>query len=241
MFDLVYWVVQSKAAVRAGARGRRTAAPLEAARPHARTSPACRPGEGRARRARRARGLLRPRCRAGDARRRVHGVPEELREAAAGLLCATERCGGLSELQEVRGFLAAKFSSGFISVASELRSGCGVNPKVSHEPVIRVRRLMAWHETTAELARFERRRSHSRSWLMEWWPGGRSSGEGWPRAATREGNAAAWPEASGRWSRNADPCLAGDAIPRPPATSSRGRLLLDRRPGFRPMTWHDER
>jgi len=134
-------------------------------------------------------------------------VPEELREAAAGLLCATERCGGLPELQEVRGFLAAKFSSDFISVASELRSGCGVNPKVSHEPMIRVRRLMAWHETTAELARFERGRSHSRSWLMEWWPGGRSSGEGWPRAATREGNAAAWPEASGRWSRNADPCF----------------------------------
>ena len=64
----------------------------------------------------------------------MHGVPEELREAAAGLLCATERCGGLPELQEVRGFLAAKFSSDFISVASELRSGCGVNPKVSTSP-----------------------------------------------------------------------------------------------------------
>ena len=37
------------------------------------------------------------------------------------------------------------------------------------------------------------------------------------------------------------PLLAGDARPRPPAASARGRSLLDRRPGFRPMTWHDER
>ena len=64
----------------------------------------------------------------------MHGVPEELREAAAGLLCAIERCGGLPALQEDRGFLAGKFSSDFISVASELRSGCGVNPKVSPSP-----------------------------------------------------------------------------------------------------------
>ena len=64
----------------------------------------------------------------------MHGVPEELREAAAGLLCATERCGGLPELQEVRTILAAKFGREFVSAASELRSGCGVNPKVSTSP-----------------------------------------------------------------------------------------------------------
>jgi len=61
-------------------------------------------------------------------------VPEELREAAAGLLCATERCGGLPELQEVRSILAAKFGREFVSAASALRSGCGVNPKVSPSP-----------------------------------------------------------------------------------------------------------
>lgn len=56
--------------------------------------------------------------------------PEELREAAAGLVYAAARCGDLPELQEVRAILAAKFGREFVSAASNLRSGCGVNPKV---------------------------------------------------------------------------------------------------------------
>lgn len=43
---------------------------------------------------------------------------------------AAARCGDLPELQEVRGILAAKFGRGFVSAASELRSGCGINPKI---------------------------------------------------------------------------------------------------------------
>nr|ACG42053.1 hypothetical protein [Zea mays] len=56
--------------------------------------------------------------------------PEELREAAAGLVYAAARCGDLPELQEVRAILAAKFGREFVSAASNLRSGCGVNPKI---------------------------------------------------------------------------------------------------------------
>jgi vacuolar protein sorting-associated protein IST1 len=56
--------------------------------------------------------------------------PEELREAAAGLVYAAARCGDLPELQEVRGILAAKFGREFVSAASNLRSGCGINAKV---------------------------------------------------------------------------------------------------------------
>ncbi|XP_066386426.1 uncharacterized protein [Miscanthus floridulus] len=56
--------------------------------------------------------------------------PEELREAAAGLVYAAARCGDLPELQEVRGILAAKFGREFVSAASNLRSGCGINAKI---------------------------------------------------------------------------------------------------------------
>ena len=56
--------------------------------------------------------------------------PEELREAAAGLVYAAARCGDLPEQQEVRRLLADKFGREFVSAASELRSGCGVNAKV---------------------------------------------------------------------------------------------------------------
>lgn len=65
-----------------------------------------------------------------DAAQRDRECPEELREAAAGLVYAAARCGDLPELQEVRGILAAKFGRGFVSAASELRSGCGINPKI---------------------------------------------------------------------------------------------------------------
>jgi hypothetical protein len=57
--------------------------------------------------------------------------PEELREVVSGLVYAATRCGDLPELQEVRRILTAKFGKEFISATSELRSGCGVNAKVS--------------------------------------------------------------------------------------------------------------
>lgn len=56
--------------------------------------------------------------------------PEELREAAAGLVYAAARLGDLPELQEVRALLAAKFGRGFVADAAELRSGCGIDTKV---------------------------------------------------------------------------------------------------------------
>jgi vacuolar protein sorting-associated protein IST1 len=72
-------------------------------------------------------GLIVERAALVDAHREC---PEELREAAAGLVYAAARCGDLPELQEVKSILAAKFGRGFVSAASELRSGCGINPKV---------------------------------------------------------------------------------------------------------------
>ncbi|KAL6637702.1 hypothetical protein ACP70R_025274 [Stipagrostis hirtigluma subsp. patula] len=56
--------------------------------------------------------------------------PDELREAAAGLVYAAARCGDLPELQEVRRILGAKFGKDFVSAASDLRSGCGINTKI---------------------------------------------------------------------------------------------------------------
>ncbi|CAL4935535.1 unnamed protein product [Urochloa decumbens] len=74
-------------------------------------------------------GLILDRAALVDAHREC---PEELREAAAGLVYAASRCGDLPELQEVRAILQAKFGREFVNAASELRSGCGVNPKVSN-------------------------------------------------------------------------------------------------------------
>jgi vacuolar protein sorting-associated protein IST1 len=59
-----------------------------------------------------------------------HDCPEELREAAAGLVYAAARFGDLPELQEVRALIAAKFGRGFVSAAAELRSGCGIDMKI---------------------------------------------------------------------------------------------------------------
>lgn len=65
-----------------------------------------------------------------DARHGGRECPEELREAAAGLVYAAARLGDLPELQEVRALLQAKFGRGFVSAAAELRSGCGINAKI---------------------------------------------------------------------------------------------------------------
>jgi hypothetical protein len=78
-----------------------------------------------------ARGVLQPHRRAGGARQRTPGV---LRGAAGGGVEArvrTARCGDLPQLQEVRHILTAKFEREFVSTASELRSRCHINAKVS--------------------------------------------------------------------------------------------------------------
>jgi hypothetical protein len=56
---------------------------------------------------------------------------EELREAVSRLVSATARCGDLPQLQEVRHILTAKFEREFVSTASELRSRCHIDAKVS--------------------------------------------------------------------------------------------------------------
>ncbi|XP_062111166.1 uncharacterized protein LOC133822742 [Humulus lupulus] len=53
--------------------------------------------------------------------------PEELREAASGLLYAASRCGDFPELQEIRGVLTSHFGKEFTARAVELRNNCGVN------------------------------------------------------------------------------------------------------------------
>ncbi|CAN6309647.1 unnamed protein product [Urochloa humidicola] len=89
-------------------------------------------------------GLILDRAALVDAHREC---PEELREAAAGIVYAAARCGDLPELQEVRAILAAKFGREFVNAASELRSGCGVNAKIvqklsTKQPSLESRQLL---------------------------------------------------------------------------------------------------
>ena len=56
--------------------------------------------------------------------------PEELREAVAGLIFGTSRCGDMQELQDVRRIFVSKFGKDFVQAATELRNGCAVDPKV---------------------------------------------------------------------------------------------------------------
>ncbi|KAI9072635.1 hypothetical protein K1719_045402 [Acacia pycnantha] len=52
--------------------------------------------------------------------------PEELKEAASGLLYASSRCGEFPELQEIRTVLTTRFGKEFAARAIELRNNCGV-------------------------------------------------------------------------------------------------------------------
>lgn len=56
--------------------------------------------------------------------------PEELREAVAGLIYGTSRCGDLQVLQDVRRIFVSKFGKDFVQAATELRNGCAIDPKV---------------------------------------------------------------------------------------------------------------
>ncbi|KAI4357839.1 hypothetical protein L6164_001762 [Bauhinia variegata] len=56
--------------------------------------------------------------------------PEELREAASGLLYAASRCGDFPELQEIRAVLTTRFGKELAGRAIELRNNCGVSPQI---------------------------------------------------------------------------------------------------------------
>lgn len=56
--------------------------------------------------------------------------PDELQEAASGILFAASRCGDFPEIQEIRAILTSRFGKEFASRAIELRNNCKVHPKV---------------------------------------------------------------------------------------------------------------
>lgn len=87
-----------------------------------------------------------------DAAQRDRECPEELREAAAGLVYAAARCGDLPELQEVRALLAAKLGRDFASAAAELRSGCGINTKIVQKLSTKQRSLESRTKVLLEIA-----------------------------------------------------------------------------------------
>jgi len=56
--------------------------------------------------------------------------PDELEEAASGILFAASRCGDFPEIQEIRAILTSRFGKEFTARAIELRNNCRVHPKV---------------------------------------------------------------------------------------------------------------
>ncbi|KAJ6364850.1 hypothetical protein OIU76_029759 [Salix suchowensis] len=56
--------------------------------------------------------------------------PDELKEAVSSLIFASSRCGEFPELQEIRGDVVSRFGKQIAACAVELRSNCGVNPKI---------------------------------------------------------------------------------------------------------------
>ncbi|KAG6779186.1 hypothetical protein NC652_011091 [Populus alba x Populus x berolinensis] len=56
--------------------------------------------------------------------------PDELKEAVSSLIFASSRCGEFPELQEIRGVFVSRFGKEIAACAVELRSNCGVNPKI---------------------------------------------------------------------------------------------------------------
>lgn len=56
--------------------------------------------------------------------------PDELEEAASGILFAASRCGDFPEIQEIRAILTSRFGKEFAARAIELRNNCRVHPKI---------------------------------------------------------------------------------------------------------------
>ncbi|KAG7654141.1 Vacuolar protein sorting-associated protein Ist1 [Arabidopsis suecica] len=80
--------------------------------------------------------------------------PDELLEAVSGLLFAASRIGEFPELQEIRNVLISRFGKDIAARSIELRSNCGVDPKIiqklstRHPP--REVRMKALKEIAAE-------------------------------------------------------------------------------------------
>lgn len=56
--------------------------------------------------------------------------PDELEEAASGILFTASRCGDFPEIQEIRAILTSRFGKEFAARAIELRNNCRVHPKI---------------------------------------------------------------------------------------------------------------
>ncbi|KAL2347562.1 hypothetical protein Fmac_001562 [Flemingia macrophylla] len=67
--------------------------------------------------------------------------PEELKEAASGLLYAASRCGDFPEIQEIRAVLTTRFGKEFAARAIELRNNCGVHPQIIQKMSTRIPNL----------------------------------------------------------------------------------------------------
>ncbi|KAL1357330.1 uncharacterized protein [Arachis hypogaea] len=78
--------------------------------------------------------------------------PEELKEAASGLLYAASRCGDFPEIQEIRAVLTSRFGKEFASRAIELRNNCGVHPQMVQKLSTRMPSLESRMKQLKEIA-----------------------------------------------------------------------------------------
>ncbi|CAL0318103.1 unnamed protein product [Lupinus luteus] len=78
--------------------------------------------------------------------------PEELQEAASGLLYAASRCGDFPEIQEIRAVLTSRFGKEFASRATELRNNCGVHPQMIQKLSTRMPSLDSRMKALKEIA-----------------------------------------------------------------------------------------
>ncbi|KAK7310036.1 hypothetical protein RJT34_07233 [Clitoria ternatea] len=78
--------------------------------------------------------------------------PQELREAATGLLYAASRCGDFPEIQEIRAVLTSRFGKEFAARAIELRNNCGVNPQMIQKLSTRMPSLESRMKVLKEIA-----------------------------------------------------------------------------------------
>ncbi|KAJ1385302.1 Vacuolar protein sorting-associated protein Ist1 [Sesbania bispinosa] len=78
--------------------------------------------------------------------------PEELREAASGLIYAASRCGDFPEIQEIRAVLTSRFGKEFAARAVELRNNCGVHPQMIQKLSTRTPTLESRMKALKEIA-----------------------------------------------------------------------------------------
>ncbi|XP_061375137.1 uncharacterized protein LOC133317289 [Gastrolobium bilobum] len=78
--------------------------------------------------------------------------PEELKEAASGLLFAASRCGDFPEIQEIRAVLTSRFGKEFAARAVDLRNNCGVHPQMIQKLSTRMPSLESRMKALKEIA-----------------------------------------------------------------------------------------